>query len=145
MNKKNSGRLSMFSSLARGYWFLLIISVAATILAIVFNYLTPQVFRFTVDTVLGDEPSALPGFLTGWLTPDKQDITYSLIACAIAAMLCSVLSGVFNYICRYTMAVSSEGMIKKLLRQQAPYFMKIGMKLHFIPIGRRFRFITVSW
>ena len=114
MNKKKSGRLSMFSSLARGYWFLLIISVAATILAIVFNYLTPQVFRFTVDTVLGDEPSALPGFLTGWLTPDKQDITYSLIACAIAAMLCSVLSGVFNYICRYTMAVSSEGMIKKL-------------------------------
>ena len=74
MNKKNSGRLSMFSSLARGYWFLLIASVAASILAIVFNYLTPQVFRFTVDTVLGDEPSALPGFLTAWLNPDKQDV-----------------------------------------------------------------------
>lgn len=114
MNKKISGRLSMFSSLARGYWFLLIASVAASILAIVFNYLTPQVFRFTVDTVLGDEPSALPSFLTAWLNPDRQDVTYGLIACAVAAMLCSVLSGIFNYICRYTMAVSSEGMIKKL-------------------------------
>ena len=130
MNKKISGRLSMFSSLARGYWFLLIASVAASILAIVFYYLTPQVFRFTVDTVLGDEPSALPSFLTAWLNPDRQDVTYGLIACAVAAMLCSVLSGIFNYICRCTMAVSSEGMIKKLRDQLFAHIQRLPYHWH---------------
>ena len=114
MNAKHSGRLRMFVSLSKGYRLLLVTSVAATVLAIIFNYLTPQVFRFTVDTVLGDEPSALPAFLTAWLNPDGRGIMASLIACAVAAMACSVLSGIFNYICRYTMAVSSEGMVKKL-------------------------------
>ena len=113
MNAKHSGRLRMFVSLSKGYRLLLVTSVAATVLAIIFNYLTPQVFRFTVDTVLGDEPSALPAFLTAWLNPDGRGIMAGLIACAVAAMACSVLSGIFNYICRYTMAVSSEGMVKK--------------------------------
>ena len=73
----------MLSSLSHGYRILLITSAVTTILSIVFNYLMPQVIRFAIDTVLGDQPSSLPAALTAILIPDKQDVMRNLIACAI--------------------------------------------------------------
>ncbi len=37
-------------------------------LAMVFNALTPQIIRITVDSILGTEPVRLPAFLMRWLS-----------------------------------------------------------------------------
>ena len=92
LKKRSSNPFSMLSSLSDGYRLLLITSAVTTILSIVFNYLMPQIIRFAIDTVLGDQPSALPAVLTSILMPDKQDTMRNLIACAIMAMVFSVLS-----------------------------------------------------
>lgn len=34
----------------------------------VFNALTPQIIRITVDSILGTEPVRLPAFLMRWLS-----------------------------------------------------------------------------
>lgn len=128
MKKKNPGRIGLLVSLTKGYRLLLLVSLIAMSLAILFNYLTPQIFRFTVDSVLGDEAPGIPQFLANWLSPEGSDITTSLICCAIAALVCSVLNGATNYVFRYTAAVSSESMIKKLRDnlfahiQKLPYY-----------------------
>ena len=128
MNKKKPGRIALIVSLTKGYRLLLVVSLIAMSLAILFNYLTPQIFRFTVDSVLGDEAPGIPQFMADWLSPDGRAVTTSLIYCAVAAIICSVLNGVFNYVFRYTAAVSSESMIKKLRDnlfahiQKLPYY-----------------------
>ena len=62
---KKQSRAALILDLTKGYRWLLAISVIGTILAIFANFLTPQVFRFTVDSVLGEEP--MPAFLQAWL------------------------------------------------------------------------------
>lgn len=130
MKKASSNPFGMLSSLSHGYRILLITSAVTTILSIVFNYLMPQVIRFAIDTVLGDQPSSLPAALTAILIPDKQDVMRNLIACAIVAMIFSILSGLFTYLCRYTMAKASEGMIERLRNQLFAHVQKLSYHWH---------------
>lgn len=116
MQNKKQGRLSMLIALSNGFRGLLIVSAITTALAVAFNYLTPQVFRFTIDSVLGNEPIALPQVVTDWLNSlgGRNYLRENIIICAIAATVFSMLSGISNYYCRVTMAKASEGMITKL-------------------------------
>ena len=130
---KKQSRAALILDLTKGYRWLLAISVIGTILAIFANFLTPQVFRFTVDSVLGEEP--MPAFLQAWLA-DKGGREYlrdNLILCAAASMLCSVVAGLCN-LCRITLAKASEGMVNKLRDrlythiQRLPYHWHIGQQ-----------------
>ena len=58
--KSNLLSLSFLTKGSRGHFLLAFVLV---ILAVITGYLTPQVFRITVDSVLGDEPFSLPGAL----------------------------------------------------------------------------------
>ena len=120
----------MISSLSNGYRLLLITSAVTTILSIVFNYLMPQVIRFAIDTVLGDQPSALPAVLTSVLMPSEQDTMRNLISCAVMALVFSLLSGLFMYLCRYTMAKASEGMIERLRNRLFSHVQKLSYHWH---------------
>ena len=132
MKKEQSGRISLIFSLSRGYRWLFVISVLSSILAIVFNFLLPQVIRVTVDSVLGDEPFSLPGFLVSVLehAGGRVFLQNNLIACAIAAMACAVLSGLFNYISRLSMAEASEGMIQRLRNRLFAHIQRLPYKWH---------------
>ncbi len=130
MKKPSSNPFSMISSLSNGYRLLLITSAVTTILSIVFNYLMPQVIRFAIDTVLGDQPSALPAVLTSVLMPSEQDTMRNLISCAVMALVFSLLSGLFMYLCRYTMAKASEGMIERLRNRLFSHVQKLSYHWH---------------
>ncbi len=83
-----------------------------TILATVFNYLTPQVVRITVDSIIGSEPFNLPVFVTDYL--DRAFLQNNLYIPALFALAFSVLSGVFTYFYRLSIAYFSEGTITSL-------------------------------
>lgn len=116
MQKKNKGRISFLFSLSKGFRLLFVISVITTILAIIFNFLLPQVIRITVDSVLDDKPFNLPKFMLSWVENlgGREFLRNNIIFCALAAVIFSILSGVSNFVCRVTMAKASEGMIEKL-------------------------------
>lgn len=122
----------MLTNLSKGFRWLLLVSILATILAIITNFLTPQVFRFTVDSVLGDQPYDLPAFLQNWLDANggRDFLRNNLILCAAASMICSVLSGLCNYLCRVTMAKSSEGMINALRNRLFSHIQKLPYHWH---------------
>lgn len=108
--------IKMLYDFSKGYRALFIVSAIASILAIVFNYLTPQVFRVTVDSILGDQPFDLPTWLVGWIDDigGREFLRNNLIICAIVSVAFSVLSGLSNFACRLSMVKSSEGMITRL-------------------------------
>ncbi len=126
------GRVAMIVSLTKGFRWLLVVSVIATILAIITNFLTPQVFRFTVDSVLDDQPFHLPAFLAEWLNRNggRDFLRNNLIFCAAASMICSILSGLSNYVCRITMAKASEGMINDLRNKLYSHIQKLPYHWH---------------
>lgn len=131
--RRRGGKAALLFSLTKGFRGLLIISVITTVFAILFNYLMPQVVRFIVDSVLGDKPIELPGIfqpLADWLSGmgGRDFLRQNLLICSAAAMLFSVLSGLFNYFCRVSMAKASEGIVTSLRNrlyahiQRLPYF-----------------------
>lgn len=122
----------MLFELSKGFRWFIFISAVTTILSILFNYLMPQVFRFTVDSVLGNEPASLPQIMVDWVESigGRDFLRQNLIICAVAATAFSILSGLFNYVCRITMAKSSEGMITKLRNNLYAHIQRLPYNWH---------------
>lgn len=116
MQYEKKGRFQMLFSLSKGFRWFLFLAASTSIISIIFNYLMPQVIRLTIDSVLGDVPFALPDFAVSWLNGigGREFLRANFFYCAIAAVIASTLSGIFNYFCRMTTAKASEGMITKL-------------------------------
>lgn len=132
MQIKKHSRISMLVSLSKGFQWLLIVSTLTTILAIIFNFLLPQVIRITVDSVLGTEPFRLPEFILNWLETlgGRDFLRANVIICALISVLFAILSGVANYCCRVTMAKASEGMITKLRNKLFAHIQRLPYHWH---------------
>ena len=85
-------------------------------LSMVFNALTPQIIKITVDCVLGEEEAQLPGLLEGvvnleWL---KSDPIRALWIAAGAVVVVAALRGICTYGQRVNLSKGSEGFVKKI-------------------------------
>ena len=75
-------------------------AVAASLATTVLNALTPQIFRFSIDSVLGSDQY-------GYLADHLWILSLLLIAVA-------VLSGISQYICRSNTAMAGENFAKNI-------------------------------
>ncbi len=119
MKKKNSTKKSSilrFYPYTKGLRGSFLLAAATVILSSLANYMTPQVIRVTVDSVINDEPFRLPGFLSGWLQAigGRDFLREHIIICAGAALLFAVIAGVTNYLSRTSLAKASESTIKRV-------------------------------
>ncbi len=119
MKKKNSTKktsILRFYPYTKGLRGSFLLAAATVILSSLANYMTPQVIRVTVDSVINDEPFRLPGFLSGWLQAigGRDFLREHIIICAGAALLFAVIAGVTNYLSRTSLAKASEGTIKRV-------------------------------
>lgn len=129
-NQKKLGNADMLFALTKGYRFLLIFSAVMSILSIIFNYMMPQVIRFIVDSILGEEP--FPLYLANFLNAigGRDYLRQNLLICAVVAVIFSILSGVTNYLCRISMAKSSEGMITTLRNKLFSHIQHLSYSWH---------------
>ena len=65
--RSKQSRAAQLWALTRGSRFYFLLAFVSVIFAVVTNYLTPQVIRITVDSVLDDKPFSLPGALLSWV------------------------------------------------------------------------------
>ncbi len=119
MKKKNSTKktsILRFYPYTKGLRGSFLLAAATVILSSLANYMTPQVIRVTVDSVINDEPFRLPGFLSGWLQAigGRDFLREHIIICAGAALLFAVIAGVTNYLSRTSLAKASESTIKRV-------------------------------
>lgn len=85
-------------------------------LGMVFNALTPQIIRVTVDSILGQEPLKLPTLVQGWISVDtlREAPLKALWIAAAAVLATALLRGLCNYSQRINLAKGSEGFVKRI-------------------------------
>lgn len=131
-----SGRFSMVLRFLRGGRLLLLCAFSACVLSVLFNFLMPQTIRVTVDSVLGEVPLDLPAPLQAWVENQggRDFLRSNLILCAAAAVLFSLLSGIFTFLSRTAMSASCEGTLRRMRDglfshiQRLPYAWHVGIQ-----------------
>lgn len=115
-NTKKKRQLLKLLPFTRGSRAYFSVAFVASILAVITNYLTPQVIRITVDSVIDTQPFKVPGWIGSWIAAigGREMLRNHLVICASFALAFSVLSGLFNYFSRVDMAKASEGTINRL-------------------------------
>ena len=132
METKKHGRASLLWQLSRGFRLWWTAALTATILTTLLSYLTPQVIRVTVDSVLDNQPFDVPQLILNMINAigGREVIRQNLIICAAAAMLCSILSGISKFFFRFTTAKAAEGMITSLRNQLYAHIQRLPYAWH---------------
>lgn len=114
--KENKSKVKMIIEYTNGLKKYFVIAVITTILGIIFNYLTPQVIRITVDSIIGNTPFNLPNYILNTIDNlgGREFLRQNLYIPAIVGVVFSVLSGICNYFYKVYMAKASDGTIKNL-------------------------------
>ena len=103
-------------SCGKGVRKYLIISVICSACAVIFSFIAPQVMRIIIDSVLGQEPFALPSFINGWIEAvgGRTVLSDHLFLCAAVGMLFTFLSAVFAGLYKFYVNRFGEGTVKKI-------------------------------
>jgi len=111
--KKTIATIYRFSQRVKKYF---LFAVLLTALAVFFQFLTPQVIRFTVDYIIGTEPSALPSFVMRPIDGlgGREFLRSNLVFAAMAVVACALLNGLFAFTARMSTATFTENVIKRL-------------------------------
>ena len=124
-------KLELVVRYLRGNWGFFAAALLCACLGMVFNALTPQIIRITVDSVLGEEEAQL-GILSGlidlgWL---KSDPIRALWLAAGAVVVVAVLRGVCTYGQRVNLSKGSEGFVKKIRDDLYRHIQHLGFEWH---------------
>lgn len=109
-------RKKLLAGLFRGLWRWLALGVAATAVSTVTAYLVPLVITFTVDSVIGTKPMALPGFLQPLADAlgGRAGLAANLWLMGLAVVAVSLVNGAFSYLRGHAMAFFGEGFSRRL-------------------------------
>ena len=109
-----------------------LIAAVTTILGIVFNYMTPQIIRITVDSIIGDAPFHLPIYIVGIIENigGRTFLRQNLYLPATIGVICAILSGVCNYFYKLYMAKAAEGTTKNLRNRLYSHISRLPYSWH---------------
>jgi len=119
-------------SYAEGLKKFLLISAIATILRVFINFVTPQVIRFTVDSVIGDEPMNFiaPIMNTIDFIGGRQGLRENIWISAVIVLILALITCLCDYIGRITIAKGSEGIIKNIRNGLYEHIQKLPYQWH---------------
>ena len=108
--------LQILGRFAKGSRRFFLFAVLTASVSILFNFLSPQVIRFTVDAVIGDKAMALPAFMLEWIADlgGRDWLRSHLLACAAGVVVCAAMNGIFNYFSRMSIAELTESLVKRM-------------------------------
>lgn len=115
-DKKKKSSILRFYPFTKGFRGNLLLAMFTVIIANIASFLTPQVIRVTVDSVINDQPFSLPGFVLSWIDSfgGREALRSHIIICAAAALLFAVINGVANFVSRMNLAKGCEGAVESL-------------------------------
>ena len=113
---KKDSKLKMMMGFTHKLKRFFLFSMLTAIVAMSLSFLAPLIVGFTVDSVIGDRGTTLPAPVM-WIfeTLNTRGTLFSaLLVCAVMIASTELISGLFNYFSRVSMAKGSERMINNL-------------------------------
>ncbi len=119
VQKKNSTKKSSilrFFPFTKGLRKNFLLAMLTVVISAAANYMTPQVIRVTVDSVINNEPFSLPDFVLGWLNSlgGREFLRQHILVCAAAALLFAVIAGLSDFASRTNLAAGCEGTVERI-------------------------------
>jgi len=84
--------------------------------AVVLSVISPMVISFTVDSVIGDEPMELPGWLMKWVSDfgGRDALRERIWLLGLVFVLLMLFTGIFQYVKNRWFAISTENAAKRI-------------------------------
>ena len=116
MEKKKQSSILRFYPFTKGFRLWFVLSLALVLAGVVVNYLTPQVIRITVDSVIGEEPFALPQFAVNLIEKlgGRDYLVGHIVLCAAASLVLAAVAAAADLMSKRLLALSCEGTIKRI-------------------------------
>ncbi|MBP1926546.1 ATP-binding cassette subfamily B protein [Sedimentibacter acidaminivorans] len=132
MKGKNKLSYKILFSYADGLKKFLFISAVATVLRVFVNFITPQVIRITVDSVIGDKPMNFISPIMNLIDSigGRQGLRENIWISAVAVLILAVITCICDYIGRVTIAKGSEGIIKNIRNGLYEHIQKLPYHWH---------------
>lgn len=119
-NEQKKSSILRFYPYTKGFRFQFLLSVVMVVVSVVANYMTPQVIRVTVDSVINENPFQLPGFLAGWVASVggeaalREMLRGSIVICAGVSLAFAALASLTTYSSRMNLARACEGTVARI-------------------------------
>lgn len=132
MEKRKTGKVHVITRFLKGNLHMFVMVLVFSMLNTVFNSLTPQIVRLSVDSIIGGEPYNLPGWLITALNLEelKGSGWQVLLMAGAAIMVTAIVSGICNYVSKMEMAKGSEGFVKGIRDQLYAHIQKLPFSWH---------------
>lgn len=129
---KNFSNLKLMISLSRRYIYLIVISAIATVVKVAANFATPQIIRFTVDSVIDNKPFYFNQIIMNAisLVGGREGIRQNIWICAALVLFFAVITSLSDYIGRLSMAKGTEGIIKSIRNSLFGHIQKLPYSWH---------------
>lgn len=132
--KKNQNilNLKLLISYSKKYIYLLVISAAATIVKVVASFTTPQIIRFTVDSIIDDIPFSFNETIMNFvdLLGGREIIRQNIWICAALVLVMAFITSVSDFIGRLIMAKGTEGIIMTIRNKLFDHIQKLPYSWH---------------
>ena len=131
-NQKKKSSILRFSPFTKGLRVHFLLAMVFVVLSSLANYMTPQVIRVTVDSVINSEPFALPGPVLGWLDAlgGREYLRGHIVLCAAAALLFAVAAGLTNFGSRVCLARACEGSVERVRNRLFDHIQRLPYAWH---------------
>jgi len=109
-----------------------LLSLVSVLLMTVFSSLSPLVIAFTVDSVIGDKPVDLPGFLKSRVDPESivGYVRSNLWVILVVLVSITVLQGTFLFIRKKYAAVSAQVSSKRMREKLYNHLQRLPFDYH---------------
>lgn len=134
MNKRElmRARASLINEFSKGVKYIFIISILASLLNNLFYSLIPQIVRITVDSVVGTEAFDVPDFIAQYVDQigGRDFLLTHLYIAAILVLITALLSSLFDFTSRTTIAMASESFVENLRNKLFHHISKLPYDWH---------------
>lgn len=131
-SKQKKSSILRFFPFTRGFRLYFVLAILMVVISVVANYMTPQVIRVTVDSVINDNPFHLPGFLVDFINAigGREMLRSHIVICAAASLLFAVISGLSNFAYRTSLARACEGTVARIRNRLFDHIQRLPYAWH---------------
>ena len=126
------GRLALIAAAAEDRKFSFFLCCAATLGAVAFSFMGPQIIRYTIDSCLGTAPLAAPGFVKRLVEAmgGIEVLHRNIWICALFTLAAAFLSGLCDVIRNYTGIEIGETVAWRLRNTLYGHIQKLTFQWH---------------